>query len=88
MKPPLAAKWESEGSGDTTPCRMTVISYRGRYCVKSLRSSYMGLYPQEGRQRNLPEAEEDDGLDNHELEEGIVRLELFRQGHVERHQAV
>jgi len=28
-------------AGHTTPCRMT-----GRDCVKSLRSSYTGLYPQ------------------------------------------
>ena len=32
--------------GDTTPCRMTLC---GRDCVKSLRSSYTGLYPQSER---------------------------------------
>ena len=41
-------------SGDTTPCKVTqpilhgvvVMRYRGRGCVKSLRSSYKGMYPQ------------------------------------------
>ena len=37
-------------SGDTTPCRMTGVTlHSGRDCVKSLRSSYTGLYPQTGR---------------------------------------
>ena len=32
-------------SGDTTPCG-PISPYSGRDCVKSLRSSYTGLYPQ------------------------------------------
>jgi len=35
------------GSGDTTPCRMTGVTC---VTVKSLRSSYTGLYPQSGVQ--------------------------------------